>query len=308
MMLSLLVVAAGLAQDAPLVDAPSAPEAPAPADAPPVAPAEGGPDPLWTAISAHYGEDVPKDDFCTVTPTLPDIFQPVVVVAKKTMERGCVVDGVMVANTWKSLEEAPAAALVPEKFKAAALTAKGDAFKAWTQGVLLAWETPEPTAAAPTVKAARPTGWEVGATFWHRTENWHQMRKVAGKFTFDATGKMVKADRATGENWTSTFYTQPFKIVGAVSEAEVAATLEQQGKTLAECFHNAWLKDPFVKGRARIQWSIESTKPTKFAVADPAMGDLNNCYAKAIKKVQFSEGATGTVIWSFSIDRRLDTP
>lgn len=303
-----LLIASSLvwAQEDPL------PEAETPTDAPaaPVAVAEPEPPKeatLADVLTEHYGPELPHGDLCTAAPALPEVFLPVTAVGQKNNDRGCRVEGIVVAGKWHAPEEAAVAAIRPDLWKAMPSTAKGEALKAWTQLVLVAFDKPDATAVAPTVKATATKGWDVSIGFWQYTDVWHETQKTAAHYVFDATGKLVKVDRSKGEKWHTTFYTQPFELKGQ-DQAAVLESLEQQGKTLAGCAHDAWLKDPLVKGRTRIGWTITSTKPEKFALADPEMKDLANCYAIQLKKVQFPEGMTGSLIWSFSIDRRLATP
>ncbi len=270
--------------------------------------AVSGEDPLSAALTEHFGPDTPKSDLCLSTPTLPAVFKTgVTAVGSKNDDRGCRVDGVVVDGKWMLPEEASAAALLPDAWKALPSLGKGEALKAWTQLVLVAFDLPDPLAPASTVKVTSTKGWDVSIGFWQLTDTRHEAMRTAAHYIYDPLGKLIKSDRTKGERWQSTFYTQPFKLAGQ-SQPDVIASLEQQGNNLARCFHDAWLKDPQVKGRTRIAWNVTNTKPEKFALVDPDMVTLGSCYALQLKKVQFPEGMTGQVIWSFTVDRRLQEP
>ena len=82
------------------------------------------------------------------------------------------------------------------------------------------------------------------------------------------------------------------------SVADIQRAIDQRQQDLA------------LDGPVRVQWSITSGQASAVGVVatDQAHPELNRCYASVLRRVVFPEELTGTMVWSFTADRRTARP
>jgi hypothetical protein len=189
--------------------------------------------------------------------------------------------GIVGAEAWSALEPARRDALL----------------SAWTADVLLAFGQVD---GEPTI-VARDGQWIVSATYRHRTDDTDVAGRSEGTFTFDEAGALTSEDSTLQDRWRTTFFVRPDSVEG-VSQEIVLKALQTKGRTLKQCFTDAWEYDLELQGRVRLAWTLQAGKAEQMAVVagDEHPEDLARCYARVVRSVAFPEEAAGQVRWSFS--------
>lgn len=262
-------------------------------------------DALVEAASSAYGKPVPSVALC-VKDTHLEGLEPFQVIGVTQRRAGCTLLGVWAHEAWLEPSQA-APALLADAWTKASPAEKSARIGAWTQEVFLAFDQPLHT---PLTGQAQGRNWSVAATYLKRRDATGGSLQMEGSFLFSDTLSLVKSPVAEeGTAFTTRLLLNPYHSKDASVET-VRAALHSKGKAFQDCFDAAWEGDLAIDGPVRVQWSIASGKASAVGVVatDEAHPELNRCYASVLRRVAFPESLTGTMVWSFTADRRTARP
>lgn len=267
------------------------------------APAKSREDLAHEALNQAYGKPVPDAAVCLADPELPGRFVDVLAVGARQGQRGCVLFGVLVGETWHAPEAALAAAVDPEAWKLVDAAQRGRDLLAWTDGVLLAFAQPieGEGSVAPT-----KTGWIVERPYLRREDGAGRSVEATGRWTFDAAPAQVSAEETLGVKWETVLFVRADRLEG-VPDAAVQAALTAHGGAVKQCFQAAWEEDLTLTAKVRLAWTVTGGKADAVGVIadDAPPQELAACYARSVRAGAYPPEITGKVRWVFGIERRL---
>lgn len=258
---------------------------------------------IKAAIDALYGRDIPQKALCVERPTLPEPIGTVVAVATKRGERGCVLVGVMVGADLQEPQVALAKVIPPAVFAKLPTQERVDLLLAWTDQVLLAFDTPSETVPG-TASSTKSTS-TVTRRFLRRSERDLGIDDITARYSYNAALEPTVTETVHAK-WQTNFFSRPVHLEG-VDEQTVLTALATKGQRIAECFGNLWASDPTAAGRVVFEWTVASGKVDALTVesspSEPVNGPLAACYGRYIADTAWPPEANGRVRWSFAATR-----
>jgi hypothetical protein len=277
------------------------------------APAKSREDVAHEALDAAYGKPVPDAAVCLADPELPGRFVDVLAVGARQGQRGCVLFGVLVGETWYAPDAALAAAVDPEAWKLVDAAQRGRDLLAWTDGVLLAFAQPLEGEGS---VAPSKGGWIVERPYLRREDAAGRSVEATGRWTFGANPlagpagaagpAQVAAEETIGARYETVLTMRADRLEG-VPDAAVQSALTAHGGAVRQCFQQAWEQDLALAGKVRLAWTVTGGKADAVGVIadDAPPPDLAACYARAVRAGAYPPEITGKVRWVFSVERRV---
>ncbi|MFT4622862.1 MAG: hypothetical protein ACI8PZ_001518 [Myxococcota bacterium] len=257
---------------------------------------DGLPEPLVAAVGSAYGKAVPRQAICVTTPRMPDgVDAHVLVVGVTQRHAGCNLLGLWADDAWVDIPDG-AKVILGDTVSAAAL-------EDWTRHVLLAFDQID--FGVPVASRSSGSGWTVSATFYQRRDARGGSLHTEGSFTFDRSGTLKSSQRDQGRPFTTRLVQTAYRVEG-VDPTVVQNAIRSRGKMVQTCFDDAWASDLTVSGPTRLQWTIAGGRASAIGIlsGDDDNPGLVSCYSEVLRTMVFPDGVTGTVVWSFTADRR----
>jgi hypothetical protein len=203
--------------------------------------------------------------------------------------------------------ESAANTLLGEVWSKASSTERSQLVGSWTSEVLLAFDQP---LLEPLLGRSEGKNWRVPTSYLKRRDATGGTVQMDGSFLYDMNlSLLVRPAAEEGTPFTTRLLLNPYHTRDDSVEV-VRAALHTRGKAFQDCFDAAWERDLSLSGPVRVQWSIAGGAATAVGVVatDEGHPDLNRCYGSVLRRVVFPDELSGTMVWSFTADRRTAQP
>ncbi|MBX2801742.1 MAG: hypothetical protein KTR31_28950 [Myxococcales bacterium] len=253
-------------------------------------------------VEAVYDRTLPMEAMCITRPELPAAFREVVVAGVRRGALGCSVVGVVTKDKLRKATSATAA-IKASAWEELSAQERADHLKAYTEQVLLAFAQVQDDSSQ---ARARGEGFEVTSTYIHRVKKSGYTALSEGRWRFDANGKVEEKSETPQRYWRTKLSVRPAKVTGTLTTDMVASTVNQRGAVVKRCFTRAWEKDPTLRGRVQLTWTVQEGKSANLGVIDndSPPEELANCYAwRAVNQLEWPAEERGTVQFVFAVSR-----
>ena len=260
---------------------------------------------MLEAASNAYGKAIPEVAMCIKQANLPGV-DPFQVVGVTQRRAGCSLLGIWAKDRWMDPANA-ASTLLGTTWSKASLTEQGQLVGSWTSEVLLAFDQP---LHEPLLGRSEGKNWRVPTSYLKRRDAIGGTLQMDGSFLYDMDMFLLtRPSPEEGTPFTTRLLLNPYHTRDDSVET-VRTALHTRGKAFQDCFDAAWEDDLSLDGPVRVQWSIAGGAATAVGVVatDEGHPDLNRCYASVLRRVAFPDDLSGTMVWSFTADRRTATP
>ena len=260
---------------------------------------------MLTAASDAYGKSIPEVAVCIHEAQVSGI-EPFQVVGVTQRRAGCSLLGIWAQERWMDPESA-ASSLLGDVWSKASSTEQSQLVGMWTSEVLLAFDQP---LLEPLLGHSEGKNWRVPTSHLKRRDAKGGTLQMDGSFLYDIDLRLLvrpSSDQSTP--FTTRLLLNPYHTRDDSVET-VRTALYTRGKAFQDCFDAAWESDLSLSGPVRVQWSIAGGAATAVGVVatDDGHPKLNRCYGSVLQRVVFPDELSGTMVWSFTADRRTPKP
>jgi len=256
-------------------------------------------------VSEAYGKAVPPQAICIASPP-SDTFPGWAAIGVTQRRAGCRLLLLTKDGVSYSPEEA-STTLKNDEWADLSQDEQSARLRAWSHELLMAFDHPLDHASG---AASRRQGqWSVPLTFVQRVDSPGGTLYTETVYTFDDALRLTTAPRDEGLAFFTRLLSNPYRTQGIDREI-VRASLYTKGKSIQACFDEAWQRDLELSGPVRIQMTIAGGSANALGVVAEDNSDeaLGQCYVRVLRRVTFPESVEGTIIWSFTADRRTASP